>query len=429
MTSHDSKSWLLILTLALGVATPAPSFAQDEDEDDPFGDLEDEDDEDDKEKKDEDAEEPAGDSDPNISRKDEDDVDEWSFEGETKKEEVKKEEAPKKKKELPPEPKRYGNSGNWYDVPVDCQTCDNLLNQGFGIEDPDVMREFFDFITVESDRKSGKFVFPSIGQNRPLGIKDSAKRMLIWQYVVDDGTRLTDTYATLWDLNVHADGGVLYGRKYEIQAWTDEAYEGWEKGYKSKTDYISADKLKSYFELAPVKKLTLEKRNFQVGEASRVTFVGYSAFVRSDVSKEAITKEQEALKARAEENALRLRDQKEWFRKGEDALDDREWDLALAAFLKARELGLDNLDLNYNLGFSYQKTKEYSKAITEYSAILETDPRDIDVRFNLAQIYEKQKDFDAAIKEYQTILKFDPDDDASRDRLTLLRAAREMIGN
>ena len=420
MTSHASTHWLLTLTLALGLAAPAAAYGQDEDPD--FGDLEDEGDED--EKKDDEG----GSDDPNISREDEDDVDDWSFEGETKKEEVKKE-VVKVKKELPPEPKRYGNSGNWYDVPVDCQECATLLNQTFGIEDSDVMREFFDFIQIDSDRRAGKFVFPSIGQNRPLGVKDGSERVLIWQYIVDEGTRLTDTYATLWDLGVHADGGVLYGRKYEIQAWTDEAYEGWEKGYKGKTSYIPVDKLKSYFDLAPVKKLTLEKRNFQVGDSSRVTFVGHSAFVRSDVSKEAIQKEQEALKARAEADAKRLRDQKEWFRKGEDALDDREWELAMTAFLKSRELGLDNLDLNYNLGFSYQKTKEYPKAIKEYSTILETDPRDIDVRFNLAQIYEKQKDFDAAIKEYQTILKFDPDDDASRDRLSLLRAAREMIQN
>lgn len=421
MTSHESKNWLLILTLALGLGVPGVVFAGDEDEDeDDFGDLEEEDEKD--------GEEGESD-DPNISREEEgDDVDDWSFEGETKKEEVKKEEAPKKR-ELAPEPKRYGNSGNWYDIPVDCQDCKNLLNQTFGTEEPDVMREFFDFIQIASDRKSGKFVFPSIGQNRPLGIKDGTTRVLVWQYMVAEGTRLTDTYATLWDMGVHADGGMLYGRKYEIQAWTDEAYEDWDRGYKASTAYIPTDKLKSYFDLAPVKKLTLEKRNFQVGESSRVTFVGHSAFVRSDVSAAAIAKEQEALKARAEEDAKRLRDQKEWFRKGEDALDDREWDLAMAAFLKSRELGLDNLDLNYNLGFSYQKTKDYKKAIAEYSTILETDLRDIDVRFNLAQIYEKQKDFDAAIKEYQTILKFDPDDDASRDRLALLRAAREMIQN
>ncbi|MCO4774190.1 MAG: tetratricopeptide repeat protein [Deltaproteobacteria bacterium] len=422
MTLHENKNWLLTLTLALGLALPSVSYAQDEEEeeDDPFGDLE------------EDEDEGEGDGeesgDPNISREDdEDDVDDWSFEGETEKvEEVKKEE-PKKKRELPAEPKRYGHSGNWYEVPVDCAECPDLLNQSFGIEESDVMREFFDFVQIDSDRKGGKFVFPSIGQNRPLGVKDATSRVLVWQYVIEDGTRLTDTYATLWDLGVHADDGVLYGRKYEIQAWTDDAYEDWEKGYKAKGAYIPENKLRSYFDLNPVKKLTLEKRNFQVGESSRVTFVGYSSFVRSDVSKEAIAKEQEALKAQAEENAKRLRDQKEWFRKGEDALDDRDWELALAAFLKSRKLGLDSLDLNYNLGFAYQKTKDYTKAITEYSTILETDPRDIDVRFNLAQIYEKQKDFDAAIKEYQTILKFDPDDDASRDRLSLLRAAREMI--
>lgn len=420
MISPDTHRWLLTLCLGAALALPTFSFAQDEDEDE-FSDLEG----DGEEKKE--GDEGEGSDDPNITREDEDDVDDWSFEGEVeKKEEVKKEEAPKKK-ELPPEPKRYGVSGNWYEVPVDCQECPNLLGQSFGIEDGEVMREFFDFIQIASDRKTGKFVFPSIGQNRPLGVSDGKDRVLIWQYVLDQGTRLTDTYATLWDLSLKAEDGLLYGRKYEIQAWTDDAYADWEEGYKADDKYIPVSKLKSYFDLAPVKNLTTEKRNFQVGEASRVSFVGYSAFVRSDVKKEAIAADQERLQAKAEAEAKRLRDQKEWFRKGEDALDGRDYELALAAFLKSRELGLDNLDLNYNLGFAYQKLKDNDKAIKEYTAILDVDPRDIDVRFNLAQIYEKQKDFDAAIKEYQTILKFDPDDDASRDRLALLRAAREML--
>jgi len=422
MTGPDSRNWLLIALLAFGLCVPAGVLAQDEDEDDPFGDLEDEDDE----EKDDEGDESG---DPNITREDEDDVDDWSFEGEKKVEEKPKEEEKKPVgRILEPEPKRYGNSGNWYDVPVNCQECATLLNQSFGIEDSDVMRQFFDYIEIASDRRSGKFVYPSIGQNRPFTVSDKKTRVLIWQYVVENGTRLTDTFAVMWDLEVKADSGLLYGRKYEVQAWTDDAYEDWEKGYKAKTSYISSSKLASYFELAPVKRLTLEKRNFQVGDSSRVTFVGYSAFVRSDISQDAIAAEQEELKAKAEADAKRLKDQKNWFRKGEDHLDNREWEDALGAFSKARELGLDNLDLNYNLGFSFQMVKDYPNAIKEYKTILEADPRDTDVRYNLARIYEKQKDFDAAIKEYQTILKFNPDDDSSRDRLELLRAARDMIG-
>ena len=421
MTVREPRNWLMLLLLTLGLAVPSFALAQDEDEDedDPFGDLEE--DEDDGDKGDESG-------DPNITREDEDDVDDWSFEGEKKVEEKKETEEKPKKRELPPEPKRYGISGNWYDVPVDCQECSTLLNQSFGIEDSDVMREFFDFIQISSDRKSGKFVYPSIGQNRPFTVADKKGRVLIWQYVVENGTRLTDTFAVMWDLQVKAEDGLLYGRKYEVQAWTDDAYEEWEKGYKANPSYLSSSKLASYFELAPVKKLTLEKRNFQVGESSRVTFVGYSAFVRSDISRDAIAAEQEKLKAQAEADAKRLKDQKNWFRKGEDHLDNREWDDALGAFGKARELGLDNLDLNYNLGFSFQMVKDFPNAIKEYTTILESDPRDTDVRYNLARIYEKQKNFDAAIKEYQTILKFNPDDDSSRDRLELLRAARDMIG-
>ena len=130
--------------------------------------------------------------------------------------------------------------------------------------------------------------------------------------------------------------------------------------------------------------------------------------------------------AAAEADAKRKWDQKAWYEKAEDYRDDKAWDDAITAYLKARDIGLVNLDLNYGLGVSYQKIKEYGKASKEYRVVLDADPRDNDVRYNLAKIYEKQKDYDSAIREYETILKFDPDDDAVRDRVELLRAARDM---
>ena len=196
---------------------------------------------------DDDATDQAGDDGTDIKRSDTDDVDDWSFEGEKVVKEEKKEEVTKR--ELPPEPKRSGTSGNWYEVTVECHSCADLLGQKLGIEDPLVMREFFDFIQVNSDRKGGKFVFPSISENRPLGIADGGSSLLIWQYAIDTGTRLTDTYALIWDLRVMADGGLLYGRKYEVQAWTAEAYEEWERGYKAKESFVSAAKLKTAKEM------------------------------------------------------------------------------------------------------------------------------------------------------------------------------------
>ncbi len=396
-------AWVLLLGLLGGVCLIAPpvAFAGDEDE--------------------EEEEEP--DLDP--TRTDEDDVDDWSFEGEEVKKEEKKEEV--KKRELPPEPKRYGVSGNWYEIAVDCANCPTLLDQSLGIEDSNVMREFFDYIQIASDRKSGEFIYPSASQKIPLGVSSKGDKVLIFQYVIDTGSRLTDTYAVIWDLRVKADSGLLYGRKYEVQAWTADAYEDWERGYKAKTSFISSSKLKTYVGLDPVLRLSTEDPRFQVGDAARIQFVGYAGFVRSDVKEASISAEQEKLKAAAEAEAKRARDQKEYFRKGEDALDDRDWEAALAAFTKARKLGFESLDLNYNLGYAYYKVNDFENAKKEYKVILKDDPRDTEVRYNLARIHEKEKNFDEAIKEYQAILKFNPDDSSARDRLELLKAARAML--
>ena len=359
-----------------------------------------------------------------ISKEDEDDVENWSDEGEVEKKEEKKEEV--KKKELPPEPKRYGNSGHWYEVTAECARCPSLLDQSLGIEEPLVMREFFDYLQIDSNRKGGKFVYPSMGENRPLGVSDSSSRVLVWQYTLDVGSRLTDTYATLWDLELKAKGGLLYGRRYEVQVWSDSAYQEWEKGYKADQSYISSSKLKTYAGMTAVKKLDTDNNRFQVGDDSRISFVGYAAFVRSDVDVAAIAAEQESLRESAELEAKRLRDQKDWYEKGKDLLDDKEWDEALGAFQKAADLGMESLDLHYELGFTYYKVGDYKNAKSHYQTILDQDPRDTDVRYNLARIYEKEKDWDAAIREYQAILKFDPDDQVSRERLELLKTAREM---
>ncbi len=414
-----------LLFFLLGAFALLPVAVADDDE----WELEDEDldfpgDDDDDDKEDEEE-----DDDPNIKREGDegDDVEDWSFEGEEVKKEEEKVEEKKVGRELKPEPKRYGNSGNWYEVTSECADCPTLLGQEFGIEDSDVMRQFFDFVEIASDRKSGKFVYPSIGENRPMGVSDKSKRLIMRICVIDTGSSLTDTYATLWDLRVKADGGLLYGRKYEVQAWTEDAYADLEDGYKADQKFISSSKLLSYTDLAPVKDLTVDNSRFQVGESARLNFVGYFAFVRSDVDEDAISGEQQKLREDAEKEAKRQRDQKEFYAKGTALLDDKEYEDALSAFLKSQDLGMNSLDLNYNLGFTYYMLKDYEKAKDFYRLVLDADPRDTDVRYNLARIFEKEKDWDSAIREYQAILKFDPDDSGTRERLQLLKQAREMI--
>lgn len=412
---------ITLLAMLAWLISPAAALAGDDefelDEDD-LDDLPDDKDDDDDEEEDDS---------PDISREEEDDVESWSFEGEEVEKEEERKEETRVGRDIDPEPKRYGNSGNWYEVTVECARCPSLLGQELGIEDEVVMRQFFDFVQIASDRKSGKFVYPSIGENRPLGVSDKSKRIIVWMYVIDTGARLTDTYATIWDLEVKAGGGLLYGRKYEIQAWTDDAYTDVDGGYKANERFVDTGKIKSYVDLAPVQALTVDAARFQVGDDARINFVGYAGFVRSDVDRAAIGVEQQALRDSAEAEEKRLRDQKEYFGKGVASLDDKEWEDALRAFQKAEDLGLKSLDLDYNMGFAHYMLKDYEHAKKRYRAVLDADPRDTDVRYNLARIYEKEKDWDSAIREYQAILKFDPDDSGTRERLELLKQAREMI--
>ena len=165
--------WLLALLL---LVLPASAWAEDEEDGAPMDDGDLPDDEDESEEEGKAGEEQPGEGSPDITRTEEDDVDSWSFEGEVQEKKEEKKEV--KKKKLAPEPKRYGISGNWYEVQVDCADCESLLGQKLGIEEPLVMREYFDYVQISSDRSSGKFVLPSEGETRPVGVKDGGSRVL-----------------------------------------------------------------------------------------------------------------------------------------------------------------------------------------------------------------------------------------------------------
>ena len=173
---------------------------------------------------------------------------------------------------------------------------------------------------------------------------------------------------------------------------------------------------------APVKALDTENNRFQVGSDSS-QLAGYAAFVRSTPRGPSRTSKQPSRKGRGRGQACARSEGR--VQAGQGLLDDKDWP-ALCRVRESLPLGLESLDLHYELGFAYYKTGNPKKAKEHYGTILEADARDTDVRYNLARIYEKEKDWDSAIREYQAILKFDPDDQTSRDRLNLLKTAREM---
>ncbi len=347
---------------------------------------------------------------------DEDDIDDWG--GEIERQDlnqvVEREEV---RVEVEAEPERIGISGNWYQVGVDCLYCETVLGQSLDVQDPLVMRQFFDHFQLEPDTTSGKMVFPSEGINRPLTVVQDGDRVIIFRYVIDEGERATPLYCTIWDLRwLLRDQKLLYGRRYSVDAYQMFAFGQWENGYKADETFLPREQLMTFLNLDLVRNLSETHKTFPVGEKAVLTYLGSDAFVRSDFESEPMEdlqnrlfKEQVQLKEQAEERRTSFDD-------GCDAFEEGEYERALTLLLRAGELGEDSLDFHFYVGGSYQGMKDYDKAKEHYRIVLDGDPMDTVTRYNLARILERQGLYKEALNEYRVILKHDPEDEEARDR-------------
>ncbi len=361
------------------------------------------------------GEEGGEEGEPNLKRPDEDTGD-WTYEGQ-KEETTKKPDGPIKKADLPAEPPASGVTGAWYSVEVDCPTCESVLGQTISLDEPLVMRQFYDQLIVNPDAKGGKIVYINEGQNRPIAVlSQSGNRLIVAEYTIKSGERKTDIYATVWDWTPLLDNRLLYGRKYTISAFKPEAWASWEKGYQAAHTFIPEKELLTYVGLSNVKSLTTEKNSFDLGDKARVVYQGANAWVRSDFNKDAYTALQVKLKAEKEAEKQRLADQQKSYQDGRAAMKGKDYATARSSFERAKSLGLDTADLHFDLATVYQIQKAYELAMPEYQWVIDKDPKDTAAMYNLALVMEKQGKLKDALAWYQKVIKLDPSDEKAKDK-------------
>ena len=368
--------------------------------------------------------------DPNIRRDDDDE--EWTFDGIVDPEpepepEPDAESTRPAQPELPPEPSRYGISGNWYEVPITCATCDTLLGQGFEVEGAEIMRRYFEHLVVERDRRTGKVVYPTRGENRPVSVSASGRSVRICMHVQEPSRRRsTDTFAHVWDLELGPDDEILYGRRYRVETANEAAYETLGEGYRASTSHLSASRLFGTAELAPVQQLSLENPQFAFTEDATIVFVGLMALVRSDYNGAGVATRQAELQAEADAAAELARQQEEAMLAGNRAYEAGELELAVTRYDEAIALGLtEDPNMRFQLGAAHQQLRNYDEAVAQYRWLLEHNPRDTDVRFNLGRVLERRGEYQEALEQYETNLKYDANDIDAEDRIVQVRRRLE----
>jgi len=90
-----------------------------------------------------------------------------------------------------------------------------------------------------------------------------------------------------------------------------------------------------------------------------------------------------------------------YLRKGDAALEAKQFAAATQALLKAKDFVPKNGYVYYNLAESYLFQKKYPEAEKAYSQALDLMPKNPDVYFRMGYVYEKQRKWDLALNAYK----------------------------
>lgn len=86
----------------------------------------------------------------------------------------------------------------------------------------------------------------------------------------------------------------------------------------------------------------------------------------------------------------------------------RDWDKALTNYSKAAGLNANNPDIYNNIGVIYKELRQYDRAIEEFLKAIDLNPDYAKPYNNIGVVYYAKKDFPGAIRNYQKAILIDP---------------------
>ncbi len=151
-----------------------------------------------------------------------------------------------------------------------------------------------------------------------------------------------------------------------------------------KSDAAKADvaKADAEIELIAAKKAFAEKADAAKADAEKELIAAKNAFAeKADAAEKAAIDQTKLTKAyNKETDALSAID---WFNKGYNAAENKEYDKAISYYLRAIELNPADADAYINLGAAYYNQSNLTKAIRMYEKAIELNPEYADAYSNL----------------------------------------------
>ena len=100
--------------------------------------------------------------------------------------------------------------------------------------------------------------------------------------------------------------------------------------------------------------------------------------------------------------------EEDWFYKGQEAIDKKNYSDAIQFYSKSISLSNKNSWVYNNRGAAYNYLKEFHKAMEDLNKAIEIDPKNAYAYNNRGYTYSKLKEYQKAIEEYNKATELDP---------------------
>ena len=320
---------------------------------------------------------------------------------------------------------QMGLDGTWYEVNLDCTYCLRFEEHTISLENKATILDFADRLEISTrDKSAGLFTRRGSEWLFSPAVLERHRRpgdIVVIQYPRNEGTLASDLFARVWVLTPMANGKILFGPRYLINAFSEEAFEPVTGGVQPRESFLPRSSLVANLDDVRVYSLNSSRRMYQPSPQVRISLDGVACFIRESTGEADIARAYQEARQQAQQREKRLALFRTLVRQGDDAYHAADYEDALNRYKAASAIMPEIPIVHADLGAVYQVQNRLLEAEAAYRLAIELDPTDADTRFNLAQVLEQQGKLEEALSMYREVLKLSPDDREANERVVKLR--------
>ncbi len=116
----------------------------------------------------------------------------------------------------------------------------------------------------------------------------------------------------------------------------------------------------------------------------------------------------------------------EHYNRAESYLQQREYDKAITELSKVIEVDPKNIEAYVKRGYAYNKKGDYDKALEDFNLAIEMDSKQANAYVNRGVSYYQKGDYGKAIADSEKYLELEPDGEVAGESRKLLKLSLDM---